>query len=379
MIKSFAIVLAAISVTSVTGACQLRVSSYPQASTTDSDAGTILSDGSHRVFNASTGSTCGLDLSLARPILRIQSDSMPIVDQESYDSVCAGESDIHVVPSIKWCGGHIDGLAYGCSKTCETVIWTGLSSPVKDATESLWMHEFGHTRNLKHPYQDSDSLLMNSNLNPGQFNVDSVECNLLLALGHSIGPSSSEQPNSVPKVSVEQFVSLIYIHGFPIDIARRYTRAEIDRVTPWLNDMQKQVAWPNIVMLMGVTGDPDYTQQLIRFVERLPLRDAMAHQARVSVPVALGELVRWGGEKRGKSALKYLAKHTTPSSWPPTLRLDAISRELSEFSIIALGETGSPAAMELLEELLRRPDPFIRQPAIQKLIRDAISFNANFR
>jgi hypothetical protein len=215
----------------------------------------------------------------------------------------------------------------------------------------LWLHEYGHTKNLKH--RNDSNAVMNLNIEPAHLNISSNECSVYLGLTNA----TSSQPSQVAPATVEEFVRRVYIHGVPFEQAKRYTAAaNVRTLAAMLGDHSQEQYWPNVVATLGAIGTPEASKQLVSFVSQGEGKlSPAAFRAKTSALVAMGYVL---GQSGRQSVLNYLVKQADPISWSNVRwstpsSSDTTDRDLTlaRGAVAALGLSGDPKAQVVLRNL----------------------------
>jgi len=167
-----------------------------------------------------------------------------------------------------------------------------------------------------------------------------------------------QQRASVPVV---QFVRHIYFEGLPIDNALSFSGDSVPLLLEMLGDPLEQASWGNIVVLLGIIGDPHAVDPLIGFLEQ-PVTGELSrsqYKAKTAVLPALGYLLN--KQPNNQKALAYLQDSLDPTFWgkrrlPWTLTQSeggssARDLRLTKMAIMGLGLSGHPNAKNALQSL----------------------------
>jgi len=358
---------------------------------------------------------CGLSLTLTNGTIGVDQNVGSIGSPDEFDQVCPPTGthaipSLHIVKIINSCSqDDLPGLIQGCGrKNCAVVTWHN----VTPLGESLWMHEYAHTRCLGH--NDGAGLLMNSTLNDDQFDVSDSECSQIKK-GCKDNQKFSEQVADIAAAkTVEEFVLRRYIHGLPFEKAKSYAPQDVAKVMPWLKPCgpednacklcAKNECWANIVLLIGFAGASDQqSQEALENFLKLAVPDFnAAYQAKLAVPLALGYLIHRPSDT-GKpntvvesvdiarlKILQLLGAGTHFQKWKtfgaklgPGGLDDEGAMELAKQSILGLGVSGIREADEALHQLSLCSDPnqsdgcdeFLRKSSTQNLIKYGRNLN----
>jgi hypothetical protein len=333
---------------------QLSTSRHTQSQLTDADAKTILAQASS-VLQTKDGPddvACNVTLSLAGSVSTFD---FPIPDElytpADFEAVCSRPTYIHLVNAINNCGGlSMPGLA-GCSETpgkCIVVVRLYDPTPL-DKEGILWAHEYGHTKGLQH--RNDERAIMNAYLGPTERCVNVAECEAFAGRGQQDG-SSHPGP---PKPSVVAFVHRTYPEGLPFEVASAYTRDDAKILIGLLDKPDEKPYLTNIVVTLGMIGDPIAVRPLSALVEAGEgAVDPQTLRVKTSALIALGYVVN---KNKTESAFAYLVQGLNPKSWKDKnlkwtvgTKADANQRDISlmKASALGLGIAGTPDAEKAL-------------------------------
>ena len=144
---------------------------------------------------------------------------------------------------------------------------------------------------------------------------------------------------------------------------RDLTLAGIERLVEMLQDSAEAEHHENIVMALGISGDPQAYSALARFQEHSPEGevDAAEYRARRALPLAMGHLA--GTDPRALQFLLEAARREGPESAPRWrylyLRDQKLAGILRRAAITGVAMSGQPEAIAALRALgeLARNDP----------------------
>jgi HEAT repeat protein len=148
-----------------------------------------------------------------------------------------------------------------------------------------------------------------------------------------------------------------------------------------LRDPAEQPHWPNIVVVLGMIGDPRAVDPLVRLIESPAPAAGLSREhyaAKTSALMALGYLVN---KSRDRKALDYLKASANPAAWaskdisgiaPFQSSLAERNRDLSKFAILGLALTGHPEAAQTLRQL-QAPSTSAATQEFQAQVGDVIS------
>jgi hypothetical protein len=362
---------------------QLKVARHAQAQISTIEAETALDQGS-KVLQAKDGpgdTACNVTFSLAGQIT-VFDDPIPseIDTPEDFVRICSSPGYVHVVNIINTCDGLTLPGIRGCSETpgkCIVVVRMINTVPT-DKEGLLWAHEFGHTKGL--PHRSDETALMNPYLGPTERQVNTVECSAFN--GHAQGANSSGHVGSKP--TIEEFVHRDYVEGIPFDLASSYGHEDAKKLIAMLDDAEQKSYLTNIVVTLGMIGDPIAVQPLRTFIEKGDGRvDPQTIRAKSSALVAMGYIVN---KQNDQEAFAYLVQGLSPKNWnDKNLKwniADARSPEqksinLAKASALGLGIAGTPDAATALtsaEFSIQSVDP-AAQPGITQVIKHALAIN----
>jgi len=111
---------------------------------------------------------------------------------------------------------------------------------------------------------------------------------------------------------VQQFVRQMYIEGVPYEVGSRFTSADVPTLLTMLSNSAEERYWSNIVLVLGMIGDPAAVAPLVTLLERGDSRTMERYRAQKAVLPALGYLVQRSGDER---ALSYLQNSLSPGIW----------------------------------------------------------------
>lgn len=332
----------------------LAVAEVPTAETLSDAAATQVLQKASSILRQNS---CGLALSLSGSVSALNVKHSTIFSPNDYDDVCTQPGYVHVVDGINWCDGATTPNILGCSSnpgTCMVVVRynPSVSDDPQQVDEAiLWLHEYGHTRNLKH--RNDSNAVMNPTIDSSHLNVSASECSAYLGVT-SAASSQSAQPAAA---SVEDFVHRVYIHGVPFEQAKRYkSKADVKTLTAILQDHSQERYWANAVSTLGIIGTPEASEQLVSFVSRGEGNlSPAAFRAKTSAVVAMGYVL---GQSGRQSVLNYLVKSADPKSWanvswsiPSSSDTGERDLTLAKGAVAALGVSGDPKAQTALRDL----------------------------
>lgn len=352
---------------------KIKVNRHKSSSMIDSEAKAILEKGSVAV-RLDTGRSCGLSLTADGTVTVFSVGNGSISTRKDYRDVCNTGGYVHVVNDIAVCGSATlapNLTIIGCSDTpgtCEEVV--RLDTTVLE--ESLWMHEYGHTKGLLH--RTGANLLMNPILGGAdQFVVSADECSTMTvssAMERTSGPPT-------PAGDIRQFVRRLYYHGLPLQEARAFSPSAVAILLKMLDDPADAEYWPNVVAAIGMLGDDGVVDPLLAFLRRRS--ESAPHatfRAKLQVPLTFGYIVH---ERKSERALALLEQGVNPATWSgvelPGSHTEASAELLVQRSLLGLGASGDERAMKFLASLRRDPR-FERNRQRLNVLNEAIAMNA---
>lgn len=182
---------------------------------------------------------------------------------------------------------------------------------------------------------------------------------LLLALLCAPAPWTSAHAQQVP---LRTFIERIYVHGFPVEEARRYGSQAVPELIDMLRGGEPDIYRQNVVFALGSVGGRSAALALIQYVESGQGTVSMAeYHAKSNALAALGYIVNRTGDA---TALAYLRSAVRPERWlerpvswrSPVRRTSArINAALVRKAIIGLAMTGRPEADEEIRAAAASP------------------------
>ena len=174
-------------------------------------------------------------------------------------------------------------------------------------------------------------------------------------------PLCSAAQTASGRAGVEDFVRKVYIEGLSYDAAKEYaTPKHLEPLLAMLNNTEDAPYWPNIAMVLGLSGNDAVVGPLIEFVRGTPEWSTTIYRGRMSGLTALGYYVHESsGEHSREEALDYLRGSVYPGVWisreiPWLAGRDDEERlrvQLSVSAVLGLALTGTDAAVHELENL----------------------------
>lgn len=186
---------------------------------------------------------------------------------------------------------------------------------------------------------------------------------IMFLLGAPVVPVLAE--GFSPAKELNQFITEEYIIGLPCEQAGQFGPESLPALVEMLKDSGYQDYWENVILTMGCIGDSSAVQPIQDFVENHKGQISFeAFVALQSVPTALGFIAKNGDER----ALELLSRLARKNYWQQanlivfdkfTVSSQTIQRNLMRSTILALGNSNSEQAIQLLERM--RNDPQFSQ------------------
>lgn len=156
---------------------------------------------------------------------------------------------------------------------------------------------------------------------------------------------------------IEEFIVQDYLHGIPLDEARKYDPTVLPQLHGWLVNPSYEVYRPNIVATIGAIKQPESIKPLLQFFEDLEGEISFpTFRATMSLISAMGNLARL----EDPTALSFLIQLTKPTYWQESCYADftfenytkeGFGSVYARIAIRALGISGKKEAFEVLKEL----------------------------
>ena len=181
---------------------------------------------------------------------------------------------------------------------------------------------------------------------------------LWFLLGLLLTTASSARAELGEADFAEELVRARYFEGLPYTEARELTPAGVERLVEMLRDPAEAEHHANIVMALGISGDPQAYFALARFHEHSPEGevDAAEYRARRAIPIAMGHLART--DPRALRFLLEAARREGPESAPRWryryLRDQKLAGILRRAAITGVAMSGRPEAVASLHDLGER-------------------------
>lgn len=195
------------------------------------------------------------------------------------------------------------------------------------------------------------------------------------------GPLSSRALAQRP--DLREFVRIRYHHGLPVEQARGYGSDAAPVLLEMLRDERDRDAWPNIVHMLGLLGNPAASQPLIDFLENRfeGAVDDTTYRALVMAPQSLGMIARGPDSEPQKYLVTGLAQEAWQErnlSWTyPALTPEDRSILMVKLSAGGVGVIGTPDSLKALQDLRDRltATPGRLQQSVLPSVQDAILVN----
>lgn len=203
---------------------------------------------------------------------------------------------------------------------------------------------------------------------------------LLIAAGFILLVTISSYTQHTPD-DIKAFVRTDYEHGIPYDQSVKFDKTVVPTLLEMLKDPREQNWWGNIIATLGVIGDARAVNPLISFLER-DVRgevDPRLLSALLSVPTALGHIAAKGNDQ----AIDYLIANSRSATlrakkipWKfGALSGDQLQMPLMKASILGLGISAQPRAMQALEQMQAAPDT----EATKQTVSEALNLAAEIK
>ena len=301
-----------------------------------------------------------------------------------FDAVVALPGQVKVVNQINWCGGLSPNII-GCAPVPGTSLVVVRFLPVSEGI--LWLHEYGHNKGLNH--RDDPTAVMHPTLDQGRTMITAEECTKYMATpvaAARVGVMESRfdmaqgQGGTGQLIPVESFVRQTFVHGVPYATASQYGPETVPKLLAMLNAPTEKDHWANIVITLGIIGDPRAVESLIAFVEKGgdSRSNPVHYRAKTSALMAMGYLINKSGSQK---AIAYLKNYIEPSGMGETPMhgrgafqpvLAERDTQLSTMAILGLALSGHPTAKEVLQSL-QRPATTESTARFQAQVSDVVS------
>ena len=377
---------------------RLTVSRHSRARLTDLRADEILADASS-VLQTDEGArdvSCAVRM-VRRGDVTVFDDGDGSVDsQQELAEVFDLPGSAKVVFALNICSGGFNSSVLGCAFVPGDSIVVerfAANQAARDQEGILWAHEFGHNQGLDHRDTTNDDTVMASTIGANRRRLNRAECDAFhVAEGRQASraasvrsvesaalapvtiaapepdvaganpPKDTEQTSG--RLPVEEFVTRIRFEGLPLDDAAAYGDAAIEPLLKMLSDASLTLYHENVALTLGMIGNEAAVEPLIDYLGSGSLKGASAevdadtahamYQGRVGAIMGLGYLARLSGSD---AADDFLLRHSDPNAWPDEALASSrtaipdVEGYLSGYAIIALGFSGSDAAVDHLSKL----------------------------
>lgn len=359
---------------------RLQVRRFTTTALTDGDADRILADATTAMqTNDGPGDVaCGVSMVRDGGVTDFSTGDGSIDSSAEFSTLIGLPGWIKAVNQINWCGALIPNVI-GCAPV------PGNSLAVvrfQAALEGiLWAHEFGHNKGLSHRNDDPNAI-MNGTIASTRLRMTQAECDafrtapLLALASQEIMPAAGESS----QMPVEEFVRQIFIHGVPYEEASRYGPDVVPELVEMLNNPAEEAWWPNIVVVLGMIGDPEVVDPMISFIEEDAGGELSREHyvAKTSALMSLGYVVNKTGDRR---ALDYLKGALDPEIWQEKdvgqapFQDSATERnfDFSKHAILGLALSAHPEAEQALRSLRQAPADTESARAFQAQVDDLVS------
>jgi hypothetical protein len=341
---------------------RLQIRRFTTTTLTNADADRILGDATTTMqTNDGPGDVaCGVSMVRDGNVATFSTGDGSIDSSAEFSTLIGLPGWIKAVNQINWCGGLIPNVI-GCAPV------PGSSLAVVRFQASLegilWAHEFGHNKGLSHRNDDPNAI-MNGTISSSRLRMTQAECDafrtapLIALASQEVMPAAGESS----LMPVEDFVRQIFIHGVPYDQASQYGPDAVPKLLEMLNDPAEEAWWPNIVVVLGMIGDPSVVDPMISFIEE-EMDGELSREhyiAKTSALMSLGYVVNKTGNQK---ALDYLKASINPTTWqdkdvgqaPFQASTTERSIDFSKHAILGLALSGHPEAEQALRSLQQAP------------------------
>jgi HEAT repeat protein len=197
---------------------------------------------------------------------------------------------------------------------------------------------------------------------------------LSIILSMSVVIARAQSQCVAPDSALATFIHQGFVHGVQYSDASKFgTDEDVDHLVCMLRDKQEEFYHRNIVVVLGIAGNPRATEPLISFIESgNGILTRNGYSARSAALMSLGYLAAVDSR-----AMSYLQSSAEPEKW--TLREikwsapgqsdseDGFAQrndDLARHAILGLGLSGDPSAVTFLSQLSKK---------------EAVQTRANFR
>ena len=333
--------------------------------------------------------SCSLDLRREGDV-EVFSVGNGIIDSQADYYAVRGESThphrIYLVNQILYCGGNRPSPGYryiGCADTpgsCMILVRID-----EDEESLLWMHEFGHTKGLKH--RNEEFALMNQTIGEDRLQLNQNESNNFKESSHL----ALEDQNRTAQPAMESMDDILhrtYIHGVPPEIEKKFSSKDVPKLIEILNNSNEQKKWPNIVTILGTIGDLQAVGPLTEFIIKGEGRlSRHAYDAKTVAITSIGRIINSYKSQSNKSELRFLLEGLDPEAWiskinwenPYNLNEEEQKVQLSRAAIWGLALTGTKIAEDSLNSFRANHHSFFEKDAertksTNTLIEEAVNF-----
>jgi len=163
-----------------------------------------------------------------------------------------------------------------------------------------------------------------------------------------------------PTTDLRTFITTVHLHGLPYAEAHAYGPGAVPELVAMLSDPSLEPHWTKVVAALGCIEDSSAVPPLMDFMKRFqgPVSPDV-FRAILSVLPALGQIAYRGDP----TALKIITDFADPGAYQKygigfvygRYRNDALPEILGPIDIMALGVSGRPEALALLQKMLDDP------------------------
>ena len=386
------------------------VSRHNTAALTNAEADTIMADMSEVLqVNDGTGDReCRVEFSRQGNVGVFNNTDGDVDTQAELSTVFGVAGNVKIVDNVDWCAGTLNTSFIGCGQTPGTSFIVERFAANMEGI--LWAHEYGHNAGL--PHNTNSNFLMFASIGTNRLRVTEAECNAFVGSAGSSAATGASTAATATLVAaagddhdhnhvhdkselfgtdtlppVREFVSQIYFHGLPLDIAAEYGSRDEQVLVEMLIDPLLLSFHENIGLTLGMIGDTRSTEAMIEYIDAggAPGDDSrQAYKGVVGAIVGLGYLAGQTGDDRAVGYLIEAAQAAQPAQRMQRLTAQAggnaaaLRSDISRYAILSLGVTGEAQAETFLRNVQRSPQLLdIEQPPrdLDVILRQSIDTN----
>jgi hypothetical protein len=335
--------------------------------------GNILKEGSRKLMLDPGKRECGLKSELkGKRLLKLDAQMGAIHGPADVSKICKVGGTLNIVNFIDQCYERepLNNIKGCFIEGCAVLVL----DDDKVENESLFLHEYAHTKGL--PHVCADDYLMSPTLSSGQFTVSKDECDQIKGLASDDEILLPEtQLSEAEPVTAESIVKKHYLHGLPLALVRRLPLSEVSDLRKLLNEEKTEDFKANAILAIGLVGDERDEQVIISVLNSTTKERRNLEPTTLVAPLALSYLQHRG--HLSKSGIAMLQKRVDPLEWNKEQFTDPQAKELAASTIRAVSNLVNPGfkVETFLNSLLSRQDDFFRSKATQQLVHLSIQFN----